>query len=94
MTGDGNFLSLPPRQRELIQQAMSGRLPPEYAALMNVQQSVNLNVLKRFSQEGISFAFPTQTVRHVLKDGLTIEVAITAKLQIVTSTSTFWKKSR
>lgn len=32
--GDGSFLHLPPRQRELIRQALSGRLPPEYAAMI------------------------------------------------------------
>jgi hypothetical protein len=30
--GEGSFLHLPPRQREMIRQAMSGRLPPEYAS--------------------------------------------------------------
>ena len=29
--GDGSFMHLPPRQRELIRQAISGNLPPEYA---------------------------------------------------------------
>lgn len=37
----------------------------EYAAMMDVQQAVNLAILKRFAQEGIAFAYPTQTVRHV-----------------------------
>ncbi len=32
--GDGSFLHLPPRQRELIRQALSGQLPPEYAAMI------------------------------------------------------------
>lgn len=40
-------------------------LLPEYVALMDVQQAVNLAILKRFETEGIEFAFPTQTVRHV-----------------------------
>jgi hypothetical protein len=30
--GDDSFLHLPPRQRDLIMQAISGQLPPEYAA--------------------------------------------------------------
>jgi hypothetical protein len=30
--GDDSFMHLPPRQRELIMQAISGQLPPEYAA--------------------------------------------------------------
>ena len=29
INGDGSFLSLPPRQRELIRQALSDKLPPE-----------------------------------------------------------------
>jgi hypothetical protein len=32
--GDGAFINLPPRQREMIQQALSGNLPPEYSALI------------------------------------------------------------
>jgi hypothetical protein len=30
--GDGAFINLPARQREMIQQALSGALPPEYGA--------------------------------------------------------------
>jgi Domain of unknown function (DUF4175) len=32
VTGEDTFLQLPPRQRELIRQALAGELPPEYAA--------------------------------------------------------------
>jgi len=39
--GDGSFLHLPPRQRELIQQAISGTLPPEYAGLIQ-QYYINI----------------------------------------------------
>lgn len=35
---------------------------PAYAEYMDVQQAVNLALLDRFAQEGIEFAFPTQTV--------------------------------
>lgn len=35
-SGEGSFLHLPPRQREMIRQALSGRLPPEYAG--SIQQ--------------------------------------------------------
>lgn len=38
----------------------------DYVALMDAQQAVNLAVLRRFEREGIAFAFPTQTLRHVL----------------------------
>jgi hypothetical protein len=39
--GDGSFMHLPPRQRELIRQAMSGNLPPEYANLIQ-QYYINI----------------------------------------------------
>ena len=32
--GEGLFLHLPPRQREMIRQALSDKLPPEYAAMI------------------------------------------------------------
>jgi small-conductance mechanosensitive channel len=35
---------------------------PDYQAYMNVQQQVNLAVLRSFESEGIEFAFPTQHV--------------------------------
>jgi len=41
VNGDGSFLSLPPRQRELIRQALSDKLPPEYAAIIQ-QYYVNI----------------------------------------------------
>jgi hypothetical protein len=41
MNGEGAFLHLPPRQRELIRQAISDKLPPEYAALIQ-QYYVNI----------------------------------------------------
>jgi hypothetical protein len=41
--GDGSFIGLPPRQRELIRQAVGDKLPPEYAALI---QQYYVNVAK------------------------------------------------
>jgi small-conductance mechanosensitive channel len=35
---------------------------PEYMVFMDVQQEINLEVLRRCTAEGISFAFPTRTV--------------------------------
>jgi hypothetical protein len=32
--GEGAFINLPPRQREMIQQALSDKLPPEFSALI------------------------------------------------------------
>lgn len=41
--GDGSFLHLPPRQRELIRQALAEKLPPEYATMI---QQYFVNVAK------------------------------------------------
>jgi small-conductance mechanosensitive channel len=37
-------------------------LVPDYRSLMDTQQKVNLEVLRRFNAEGVEFAFPTQTL--------------------------------
>jgi hypothetical protein len=39
--GDGAFIYLPPRQRELIRQALTEKLPPEYAGMIQ-QYFINL----------------------------------------------------
>lgn len=39
-------------------------LTPEYARFMDIQQAINLAVYRRFEEEGIGFAFPTQTVNY------------------------------
>lgn len=38
---------------------------PDYNALMDAQQRVNLEIRRRFEKEGIEMAFPTQTVIHM-----------------------------
>lgn len=38
---------------------------PDYNALMDAQQRVNLEIKRRFEKEGIEMAFPTQTVIHM-----------------------------
>jgi len=38
--------------------------PPDYWSFMEFDQMFNLTILKRFNEEGIEFAFPTQTL-HV-----------------------------
>jgi hypothetical protein len=43
VTGEGAFMHLPPRQRELIRQAISGNLPPEYA---NLIQQYYMNIAR------------------------------------------------
>ena len=37
-------------------------LSPDYIDYMNAQQNINLAVFKRFGEEGIEFAYPTQTL--------------------------------
>lgn len=37
-------------------------LAPEYGVYMDIQQSINLEISRRFAAEGIDFAYPTQTV--------------------------------
>ena len=41
MKGDGTFLNLPARQRELIKQAMGDKLPADYSAMIQ-QYFVNI----------------------------------------------------
>lgn len=35
---------------------------PDYNLYMDIQQAVNLRIQERFEQEGIKFAYPTQTL--------------------------------
>ena len=44
-------------------------LDPDYSCYMDVQQAVNLGILRRFAAERIQFAFPTRTVQ-LHADGL------------------------
>ncbi len=37
-------------------------LNPDYNVYMDIQQAINLQIYGRFEQEGIAFAYPTQTV--------------------------------
>lgn len=37
-------------------------LVPDYTAYMDVQQAINLELYRRFAEEGVDFAFPTRTV--------------------------------
>jgi len=41
-------------------------LKPELPSAMDVQQEINLRLMQRFTSEGISFAYPTQTL-HLMK---------------------------
>ena len=35
---------------------------PEYPLYMDIQQAINLDIYRRFAEEGIEFAYPTQTL--------------------------------
>jgi small-conductance mechanosensitive channel len=35
---------------------------PDYNVYMNIQQAINLEIFQRFEQEGIEFAYPTQSL--------------------------------
>jgi len=44
-------------------------LAPDYNLYMDIQQAINLRIHERFEQEGIDFAYPTQTVYVHRVDG-------------------------
>lgn len=48
----------------LILEAVYFMLDPDYNRHMDVQQAINLQLLSRFAESGIEFAFPTRTI-HV-----------------------------
>jgi small-conductance mechanosensitive channel len=37
-------------------------LDPDFNVYMDIQQSINLEIFRRFAEEGIDFAYPTQTL--------------------------------
>ena len=39
-------------------------LDPDYKKYMDIQQAINLEILRRFAAERVSFAFPSRTVYH------------------------------
>jgi len=43
-------------------------LTPDYTAYMDTQQGINIAIARKFAEEGIRFAYPTQTV-YLAKDG-------------------------
>jgi hypothetical protein len=55
VSGDGTFMHLPPRQRELIRQAISGNLPPEYA---NLIQQYYINIARGRAATGSAPSAP------------------------------------
>jgi len=43
-------------------------LIPDYKAYMDTQQAINLAIARKFEEEGIQFAYPTQTI-YLAKSG-------------------------
>jgi len=43
-------------------------LVPDYNAYMDTQQAINLSIAREFAEEGIEFAYPTQTI-YLAKGG-------------------------
>ncbi len=43
-------------------------LSPDYAVYLDCQQAINFDIIKYFDEQGIDFAFPTQTV-HLVTEG-------------------------
>jgi small-conductance mechanosensitive channel len=39
-------------------------LDPDYKVYMNIQQAINLEILRRFAALNVKFAFPSRTVYH------------------------------
>ena len=35
---------------------------PAYAVMMDTQEAINLEVFRKFEEEGVAFAFPTQSI--------------------------------
>ncbi len=46
----------------LIYEVVYYLTPPDYSLFVQTQQAINLGVLRRFAQEGIELAYPTQTI--------------------------------
>jgi small-conductance mechanosensitive channel len=44
-------------------------LDRDFNAYMDIQQAINLELVRRFEDEGIEFAFPTQTL-HLVRDAV------------------------
>jgi len=44
-------------------------LSPDYNHYMDIQQNVNLIIFERFAEEGIDFAYPTQTIHFAAEVG-------------------------
>jgi small-conductance mechanosensitive channel len=43
---------------------------PNYTSALDIQQSINLSIMRQFEQQGIEFAFPRQTL-YLEGNGLT-----------------------
>jgi small-conductance mechanosensitive channel len=55
-------------------------LDPDYKKFMDIQQAINLEILRRFAAENVSFAFPSRTVYH--EGPLAKDVAVTQPTEL------------
>jgi small-conductance mechanosensitive channel len=46
----------------LVYEVVYHVLDPDFNVYMDIQQSINLEIFRRFAEEGIDFAYPTQTL--------------------------------
>ncbi len=46
-------------------------LSPDYNVYMDIQQAINVAIMRKFNDEGIQFAYPTQTL-YIKKDSATV----------------------
>lgn len=53
----------------LIYEAVYYMLKPDYNLYMDTQQAINVEIYRRFGEEGLEFAFPTQTI-HVHQESV------------------------
>jgi small-conductance mechanosensitive channel len=66
-----NFKSL--GDSALVFEVVYHVLSHEMQVALDVQQQINLQIYARFAREGIEFAYPTQTVHHVLPPGTPLQ---------------------
>ena len=56
--------------------------PAEYWEFMQHSQQVNLQIMQRFEEEGIKFAFPTMTTYLTQNDGQPLQINVAGSSQL------------
>lgn len=54
-------------------------LTPDYGQYMDIQQSINLALLRRFREMNVSFAYPTRTL-HIVSGGQAVQAVAPAQI--------------